>query len=83
MEENGNPLVTMNSGTVGLGELGADCISPYWGITVLAHVLWLSAGRVGLGGFQTQFQVSWIHISVMALGTTYPGKPRPLFTYSL
>lgn len=83
MENNGNPLVTMSSGTVGLGELVANCISPYLGITLVASVFWLSSSRVGLGGFQTQFQVSWIYISRMALGTTHPEKPRPLFTYSL
>lgn len=74
---------------LGIGEFGAHCIfSSSLGITVVACVLlaptkWLSSGRVGLGGFQSDFQVPWIPIKVMALETTHRGKPRPLYTCSL
>lgn len=58
------------------------------GITGMACVLclstcasyWLNSGRVVLGGIQTHFQMRWIHINIMALGTTHPGKPEPSLT---
>lgn len=70
----------------GLRDCGANCIFSCLGITVVSCVLCigeLGTGRVGLGGFQTQLEVSWTHINITALGTTHPGKPKPLFTYSL
>ena len=52
----------------GAGEFSVDSIfSSYLGVFCLSTYTCAFVPRVGLGGFQTHFQVVWIYISVLAL----------------
>lgn len=57
------PLV----GDCGAGEFSVDSIFSYLGVFCLSTYTCAFVPRVGLGGFQTHFQVVWIYISVLAL----------------
>lgn len=56
------------AGDCGAGEFLVDSIfSSYLGVFCLSTYTCAFIPRVGLGGFQTHFQVVWIYINVMAL----------------